>query len=131
MEANMRLHVLCRAAALFAVLFAVMLTPTFSSAQTASEVAAPTEGNPPSFDYGSNPLPGPGMYAIPFTPLIMTPIAPSPRPSLQVGASNSTSDNAAGAQNSTASVLPQDVESSPMAPKLEGASVASDIYPKK
>ena len=43
----------------------------------------------------------PGSYATPWTPLISTPIVSFASPQLQIGASNATSGNVAGASNST------------------------------
>ncbi len=109
-----------------AVICGVVVLPVQGSAQTNSPTDTPDS---PSFYLGSSSLPGPGLYAIPFTPLIMTPIANSPQPALQVGASNSTGENVAGAQDSTASVLQSGPSAVP--PKVvNGASVSYDLYPK-
>jgi len=43
----------------------------------------------------------PGSYATPWTPMLSTPTAAFASPQLQVGASNATSGNVAGASNST------------------------------
>jgi hypothetical protein len=51
--------------------------------------------------YASTWVVAPGAYATPWTPLISTPSAAFASPQLQVGASNATSGNVAGASNST------------------------------
>jgi hypothetical protein len=108
------------------VICGAVVLPVQGSAQTNS---APDIPDSPSFYLGTNSLPGPGLYAIPFTPLIMTPIAKSPQPALQVGASNSTGENVAGARDSTASLLQS--EPPAVTPKVvDGASVSYDLYPK-
>ena len=52
---------------------------------------------------GDVPLP-PGLYAAPFVPLITTPSVTLGSPPLQVGASNATAGNVAGAANATLSI---------------------------
>ena len=51
--------------------------------------------------YASTWVVAPGAYATTWTPLISTPSAAFATPQLQVGASNATSGNVAGASNST------------------------------
>jgi len=51
--------------------------------------------------YASTWVVPPGSYATPWTPLISTPMVSFASPQLQVGASNATSGNVAGASNST------------------------------
>lgn len=46
----------------------------------------------------------PGAYALPFSPLVSTPSVSLENPPLQVGASNATGENVAGATNSTLSI---------------------------
>jgi hypothetical protein len=89
-----------------------------------------TSESTPSFDLAGSPLPGPGVYAMPFTPVLATPIAEFPQPVLQVGASNSTGENIVGAQNATMSALPQQVNPLLIAPRLAGAPISYDLYPR-
>jgi hypothetical protein len=49
--------------------------------------------------YASTWVVAPGSYATPWTPLLSTPSAAFASPQLQVGASNATSGNVAGASN--------------------------------
>jgi hypothetical protein len=72
---------------------------------------------------------GPGIYAAPFVPLLSTPIAQLPSPVLQVGASNATGDNVAGAGNSTTSLAPQLATPPLIEPTVKGADVSTDLYP--
>lgn len=51
--------------------------------------------------YASNWVVPPGYYAVPWVPLLSTPSMSFPSPQLQVGASNATEGNVAGASNST------------------------------
>lgn len=108
------------------ILCAVMFLPFGCLAQTGSQIADQTQ----HFDLADSPVPGPGLYAMPFVPLLATPTTKLPEPALQVGASNSTGDNIAGAQNSTLSSLPQRVDPLLIAPRLAGAPVSYDIYPR-
>ena len=75
-------------------------------------------------------LPGPGMYAMPFVPLVSTPIAQLPNPPLQVGAGNATGENVTGAENATAAATPQSANPPLIEPRLSGATISSDIYPR-
>ncbi len=93
-------------------------------AQTSSSIANP----PQTFDLAEPAMLGPGLYSAPFIPLISTPIMNLSEPRLQVGASNSTGDNVVGAQNST--TLPQQVSPRLIAPRLAGATVSYDLYPR-
>ncbi len=92
-------------------------------AQTSSPIANPQQ----NFDLAEPLILGPGLYSAPFIPLISTPSMNLSQPKLQVGASNSTGENIAGAQNSTA--LPQQV-SPRLAPRLAGATISYDLYPR-
>ncbi|HEV7218982.1 MAG: hypothetical protein ACHP8A_08275 [Terriglobales bacterium] len=93
-------------------------------AQNSSPIANP----PQTFDFAEPAMLGPGLYSVPFIPLISTPSMNLSEPRLQVGASNSTGNNIAGAQNSTA--LPQQASPFLIAPRLAGATISYDLYPK-
>ncbi len=69
----------------------------------------------------------PGLYAAPFIPVLATPNAELSAPNLQVGASNATSGNEAGAQTASSLLTPAPPS---VAPRLDGAEVSTDIYPK-
>ena len=105
---------------------AVMFLSYGCLAQTASQISNQT----PNYDLADGPLLGPGEYAMPFVPLIATPTAQLPEPKLQVGASDATGPNMAGAQDSTLSALPQNVDPLLIAPRLTGAPISYDIYPR-
>ncbi len=95
-------------------------------AQTDSPVAEHTQ----NLDLAGSLVPGPGLYSLPFVPLLATPTTQLSQPTLQVGASNATGDNLAGAQNSTLSSLPQQVGPLLIAPRLSGAPISYDLYPR-
>jgi hypothetical protein len=104
------------------VLYAVMLLSYECVAQSGSPA--------PGFDFAGAHLSQPGTYSMPFTPLLETPNLNLSQPSLQVGASNSTGNNSSGAQNSTMSVLPQSIGQPLITPRLAGAPISYDLYPK-
>ncbi|MGH9529268.1 MAG: hypothetical protein ACRD2S_05035 [Terriglobales bacterium] len=108
------------------LLCAVMLLSYGCLGQTGSPTANQTQ----SFDFAASPAPGPGLYAMPFVPLLATPTTHLPEPALQVGASNSTGANIAGAQNSTLSSLPQRIDPLLIAPRLDGVPISYDLYPR-
>ncbi len=93
-----------------------------------AQTSSLTANQPQTFDLTDRPILGPGLYATPFIPLTSTPTMNLPQPRLQVGASNSTGDNIAGAQDSTA--LPQQVSPLLIAPRLVGAPISYDLYPR-
>lgn len=72
---------------------AILLLPAVAAAQ-ATVISAYA---------GDVPLP-PGLYAAPFVPLVTTPSITLGSPPLQVGASNATAGNVAGAANATLSI---------------------------
>jgi hypothetical protein len=81
-----------------AMFCAVLLVPVFSVSQVRGQ--ASVEGG-----YASTWVAPPGAYAVPVVPLIQTPTYDFGTPSLQVGASDATAGNVAGAANSTQSTL--------------------------
>jgi hypothetical protein len=95
-------------------------------AQTSSSIADQTQ----SLDLAGSPAPGPGLYSLPFVPLLATPTTQLSQPTLQVGASNATGGNVAGAETSTLSSLPQRVVPLLIAPRLSGAPISYDLYPR-
>ncbi len=83
----------------------------------------------PADSFGNEVLAVPGTYALPIIPLISTPTVALAPPVLRVGAGDSTGDNTVGAQNSTAEALHQGNRSL-IVPRLEGAPVSQDLYPR-
>lgn len=109
-----------------AILCGLMFLGSLCVAQNISS----TSNQPQDLDLADHPMLGPGLYSTPFIPLISTPIMNLSERRMQVGASNSTGNNIAGAQNSTMSALPQQVNPLLIAPRLSGATVSYDLYPR-
>ncbi|MGH9512288.1 MAG: hypothetical protein ACRD2U_09145 [Terriglobales bacterium] len=113
------------------ILCTIVLLSAGCIAQTTSQIVdSQIAAQTPDLYLNGEPLPGPGVYAMPFIPRIATPIVELPEPPLQVGASDATGENVTGAQDRTLNTLPQRVEPPLIAPKLSGAQVSSDIYPR-
>ncbi len=114
----------------FNIIYAVMTVMFGSCICSAQTNLQMTNESTASLDFAVSALPGPGVYAMPFTPLLATPMIELPQPVLQVGASNSTGENTVGAQNETMSALPQQVNPLLIAPRLAGAPISDDLYPR-
>ncbi|MCU1297928.1 MAG: hypothetical protein JWO91_2206 [Acidobacteriaceae bacterium] len=77
-----------------AILCAALSTPAFVIAQVYGQATIER-------GYASTWVAPPGVYALPFVPLVTTPIVEFAPPPLEVGASNATYGNIAGATAST------------------------------
>ncbi len=108
----------------------ILCAVTFLSCGCLAQTNSPTADQPQSLDLAGSPIPGPGLYSLPSAPLLATPTANLSQPTLQVGASNGTGENIAGAQNSTLSSLPQRAGTLLIAPRLSGAPISYDLYPR-
>jgi hypothetical protein len=106
-----------------AVMFLASVCLAQTNFRTANESTA-------SLDFAVSTLHGTGVYAMPFAPLLSTPIVALHQSALQVGASNSAGENFVGAQNATTSVLPQRVNPVLIVPRLAGVAISYDLYPK-
>jgi hypothetical protein len=101
------------------VLCAIVLLSALAAAQVTVNSGYATYWTPP-----------PGMYAAPFVPLVTTPIVDLGTPPLQVGASNATVGNVAGATTSTLSLDMAGPSAMFALPAWYGQAVPSELEEK-